>query len=81
MRSLENPTGVLTKGETEYLDCVTCLEVDKGKLGELFVQDEAHWTLNLEQIKSQAEDIQNQIKEFLAKQRLDFEDMMRKSMS
>ena len=48
VRGLENPTGILTKGEKEYLDC---LEVDKEKLKELFEHDEAHWTENLELIQ------------------------------
>ena len=33
VRGLENPTGILTKSEEEYLDC---FEIDLAKLKDLF---------------------------------------------
>ena len=78
LRSEDNPTGLLTKKEADYLEC---FELKNRQLGELFEQDEAHWAENLEMIQRQANDIKDQIKALLEKQRLEFENMMRKSMS
>ena len=69
VQSDENPTGLLMKGEAEYLKC---LEINSKRLEELMRQDEAHWAENLDMIKRQAGEIQDQIKALLEKQKQEF---------
>ena len=44
----ENPKGVLTKSEQEY---IACLEMQHVRFESLMRQDEAHWAENLEMVK------------------------------
>ena len=48
VRGKENPKGVLTKSEQEY---IACLEMQHVRFESLMRQDEAHWAENLEMVK------------------------------
>ena len=54
--SKENPTGVLTKDEQEYM---ACMEMQHVRLESLMRQDETHWVENFELIKQQAAGIKD----------------------
>ena len=47
VQSVDNPTGLLMRGEAEYLKC---LQIKNERLEELMRQDEAHWAENLDMI-------------------------------
>ena len=78
VQSDENLSGVLTREETLYLECI---EIKHVQLENLMRQDEAHWAENLEIIKRQAQEIQDEIKTFLAQQQEQLQSMINRSLS
>ena len=76
-RCKENPDGLLTRKDSEYM---VCLKLENLRLEQLLRQDEAYWAMNHEFVKRQAGEIQDQMKQFLERQQKDFEEMLNRSM-
>ena len=55
----ENPAGVLTMSYMTYMKCLSC---DIDRFDKLIQQDKAHWAENMEMIKSQALEIDEEMK-------------------
>ena len=56
----ENPAGVLTMSYMTYMKCLSC---DIDRFDKLIQQDKAHWAENMEMIKSQALEIDEEMKQ------------------
>ena len=78
VNSKENPTGVLTSEESEYLGCV---DIKSDRLQELLNSDETKWIDNNELIKKKALEIASQLSKFVEKQKEELNRMMKYSLS
>ena len=65
LQNTDNPKGVFTGEEKEYMDC---LQLGHVKLENLIRKDEAHWEENYIMVQRQAQEIQEQFKQLMDKQ-------------
>lgn len=76
--SEENPVGLLTLKKQDYLQC---LDMNYRHLNEMLREDEIKWALNLETKKGVADQVNQELKTLLERQKAAIDAFMKRSMS